>query len=448
MVKRIAPPLAVSEGPGIGPARTFGGPWIGDSPPWMLFVGLGLVMVGSGLNSSVLGVRAEAEGFGLGVTGVVMAAYFAGFLAGTRFAETALGKVGHIRVFAGLASLASSVVLLQGLWVEPFTWAATRFVFGACMAGLFVVVESWLNEMASNTTRGRVLSVYMIVSTGSVGFGQLLLNVDDESGFTLFILVSVLVSLSLVPVTLSASSAPALAFPEPVGVAVLVRQVPTGVLSSLLSGAAAGVLLGIAPVFGSAVGMPTSRLSVFLVVPMLGGLVFQWPVGWLSDRFPRRGVMFVVALIGALAPLAALLVSSASSVTIVAMFVLGGAMFPFYSLTVAYTNDWIQPWQRVGASATLVRVNGTGAIIGPLLAAALMAAGGPRMFFWLLAALFGLAAAHLLYRILSRPPLPLELQTPQVAFPVRATAMAASLLPRRVREEKSQPTDRPSRRRP
>jgi MFS family permease len=332
------------------------------------------------------------------------------------------------------------VVLLQALSVEPVTWAATRFIFGACMAGLYVVVESWLNDMATNETRGRVLSVYMIVGTGGIGLGQLMLNVEDESGFKLFIIVSVLVSLSLVPVTLSASSAPQLAFPEPVRLRDLVRQVPTGVLSSFLSGASAGALLGIAPVFGSAVGMSTGRLSVFLVIPMLGGLVFQWPVGWLSDHFPRRGVMFVVALVGALAPLVALMVRSTSVVTIFAMFAVGGAMFPFYSLTVAYTNDWIQPSERVGASATLIRVNGTGAITGPILAAALMAAGGPRMFFWLLTAVFGLAATHILYRILSRPPLPFDRQTPQVAFPARATAMAASLLPRRVRNGKARGT--------
>jgi len=253
---------------------------------WALFVGLALVMVGNGLNGSVLGVRSEEAGFSLAVTGIIMAAYFAGFLVGTVYTERALKRVGHIRVFAALASTASSVVLLQAVSVTPPTWIITRFLFGACMAGIYVVVESWLNDLATNETRGRLLSVYMFVTMGAVGVGQLLLNVEDNSGFALFIVVSVLVSLSLVPVTLSASSAPPLAVPEPMGFRPLLSRVPTGVVSSFFSGAAAGALLGMGAVYASQVGMSSARLSLFLAAPMVGALLFQFPIGFIADKLP------------------------------------------------------------------------------------------------------------------------------------------------------------------
>ena len=250
---------------------------------WALFLGLGLVMVGNGLNGALLGVRSATEGFGTTVTGVIMASYFAGFLAGTAYTETALRTVGHIRVFAALASLASSVVLVQAVSVEPLTWAITRFLFGACMAGLYVVVESWLNDLATNATRGRILSVYMIVSMGGVAAGQLLLNVEDTSGFTLFIIVSVLVSLSLVPVTLSASSAPPIAVPESTSLRDLIGRVPTGLTASFFSGASAGALLGMAAVYASQIGLDAGRISVVpgrpdggcAAVPMANRLVVR-----------------------------------------------------------------------------------------------------------------------------------------------------------------------------
>lgn len=416
---------------------TTGGPWIPASSvaaaTWALFLGLALVMMGNGLNGSVLGVRSEAEGFGLAVTGIVMASYFAGFLAGTVYAEHALKTVGHIRVFAALASMASTAVLIHALSVNPITWAVMRFLFGGCMAGLYVVVESWLNDLATNKTRGRLLSIYMIVTMGSLSLGQLMLNIDDESGFRLFVLASVLVSVSLVPVTLSASSAPPFAVPEPMGLRKLAGIVPTGVISSFFTGAAAGGLIGMGAVYASAVGMSQTRISVFLTAPLVGAIIAQWPIGWLSDRLPRRGVMFVVALFGVVGALLALMVDDGATAAVLAMGLVGATMFPLYSLSIAYTNDWIKVEQILGASATLIRVNGTGAIVGPLAAAGLMAAFGERLFFWWLAASLGSIAVYLGYRIIAKDPLPFDQQRDYVPFPARASSVAANLIPRRRR---------------
>ena len=162
---------------------------------WALFVGLGLMMMGNGLQGAVLGLQAEDAGFGLGVTGLVMTGYFVGFLVGSRYAEHALRAVGHIRVFAALASVASSTALVHAVIVNPIAWAAMRFVFGLCMAGLYVVVESWLNDLASNETRGRLLGLYMLVGMGGLSLGQLLLNAADPLTFTLLAVASMLVSL-------------------------------------------------------------------------------------------------------------------------------------------------------------------------------------------------------------------------------------------------------------
>ena len=414
-----------------------GGPWIPTSSvagaTWALFLGLALVMSGNGLNGSVLGVRAEAEGFGLAVTGVVMACYFMGFLAGTIYAEHALKTVGHIRVFAALASMASSAVLVHALSVNPVTWGVMRFVFGGCMAGLYVVVESWLNDLATNETRGRLLSIYMIVTMGSMALGQMMLNINDDSGFRLFVLASVLVSVSLVPATLSASSAPPFTVPEPMGFKQLLGVVPTGVVTSFFTGAAAGSLIGMGAVYAASAGLSQTRISVFLTAPLVGAVAAQWPVGWLSDHFPRRGVMFAVSTIGAAGALLALAVGDGDALALVAMGLIGTAVYPLYSLSIAYTNDWITSEQILGSTATLIRVNGTGAIVGPLAAAGLMATFGDRLFFWWVAATLGAISAYLVFRIVARDPPPLDRQRDYVPFPARASATAANLIPRRRR---------------
>ena len=203
-----------------------------------LLVGMALLMVGNGLQASVLGVRAEIEGFGFAVGGAVMAGYFVGFLFGTAVAERFLAAVGHIRVFAALASTASSAAILHAVWVNPVTWALLRLVFGLCLAGLYVVVESWLNDMATNANRGRIMAGYMVVMMGGLGVGQLLLVGGDPAGFELFILVSVLVSLALVPITLSATTAPPVAVPEPLSLRRLVSVIPTGAVTAFWAGAA------------------------------------------------------------------------------------------------------------------------------------------------------------------------------------------------------------------
>ncbi|MDG2027041.1 MAG: MFS transporter [Acidimicrobiales bacterium] len=415
-----------------------GGPLIEGNPTVAaraLLLGVFLLMAGNGLQGSLLGVRTEAEGFSLAAAGIVMACYFAGFLFGSRSAEKLLGQVGHIRVFAALASSASAAVLMHSVFISPVTWGLMRFVTGMCMAGLFVVSESWLNDMATNATRGRLLSLYMVATMGGMTVGQFLLEAADPSGFKLFVLASILVSASLLPVTLSASSSPPTSIPEPLSFRELYWLVPTGVISSFWGGMSAGVLIGLGAVYAVAADLPGNRIPTFLAAPLIGSFLLQWPIGWISDRMSRRTVMLWVA-VAASGVCAGLFAAPAGSWTaIVLMFLLGGTTFPLYSLTIAFAGDWLPQSQLTAASATLVRVNGVGAVFGPLVAAGLMAITSPRAFFAVMIATHALIASYIAWRVLFRDALPVERQRAFVAYPARASAVASNLIGRRRRSQ-------------
>ncbi|MEM9653294.1 MAG: MFS transporter [Actinomycetota bacterium] len=421
-------PVLDEPGPGplIPPSNT-------AAASWALFTGIALLMLGNGLQGSLLGIRSEYEGFSTAATGVVMTAYFVGFLAGSRAAIRALTTVGHIRVFAALASMASTATLVHALTITPVTWALMRFTTGLCMAGLYVVAESWINDLATNKTRGRLLALYMVVTMGGVAGGQFLLNLADPRGFELFVIASVLVSLSLVPTSLSGRSAPPTRVPEPMSISELFSIVPTGLTISALVGMAHGSLLGMGAVYAARAGLAPSQIAIFMGAPMVGGVVLQFPIGTLSDRVPRRGVMFAVA-IGATVSAALLLVAEpAGWVSYLLMFLVGGFSFPLYSLGIAYTNDWIRPEQATGASSSLVTTNGVGAVVGPLLSAGLIVTLGTDMFFVALIVTHGAIAAYLAYRIAFRDALPLSRQGRFQPVSSRASTVIATLASRRRR---------------
>lgn len=390
---------------------------------------MAFLMVGNGLQASVLGVRSEIEGFGFVVGGIVMAGYFVGFLFGTAVAERFLAAVGHIRVFAALASVASSAAILHAVWINPVTWALLRLVFGLCLAGLFVVVESWLNDMATNANRGRVLGGYMVVMMGGLGAGQLLLAGGDPASFELFVLVSVLVSLALVPITLSATTAPPVAVPEPLSLRRLVSVIPTGAVTAFWTGAAHGTLLGLAAIYAKSEGLSDGRIAMFTAAAPLGCVVFQWPIGWLSDRVSRRGVIGVTALAAAAAATGALLAEPGSAPSLLLMFLFGGFTFPLHSLAVAITADRVAPAQITSATATLVRLTGLGAAIFPAVTGAIMGATGPAAFYLVLVGVHAVIAVYVVYRIVAHPTIPVTEQSDYCVLPARATAVTANLHP-------------------
>lgn len=395
-----------------------------------LFIGIALLMAGNGLQNTLLGVRAEAEGFGSTVAGLVMAMNFVGFVAGAALAPRFLRQVGHVRVFAALASAGSSVVLVQAVFVNPLVWAVGRFSWGACLAGLIVVAETWLNELATNENRGRLLARYMVITMGAIATGQLLVATADTNGFALFAVASVLVSLALVPMSLSASSNPRVVVPEPIKLGTLLRTAPTGVVVAFLVGAALGSISGIGPVYAAARGLSPVQVAFFVAAPMVGSLFGQIPLGRLSDRVPRRVVIVAAAAMAASMCLLMLLIDERSAAGIAIMAVMGAFAYPVYSLAIAQANDWLRDAQRAGASALMVRMNGIGATAGPICAALTMSIT-LNAFYFIMAAAHILIVVFVMARVLLVAGPAVTDQGSFHPIPARASAGFAALLRRR-----------------
>jgi MFS family permease len=392
-------------------------------------------MLGNGLQGSLLGVRAGGAGFSDTATGIVMAGYFAGFLAGSLIAPVAVRGVGHIRVFAALAAIASIAILVHGLFVTPVVWTGMRLITGFAYAGLYVVAESWLNDRSSNADRGGLLAIYMIVGYLGMGGGQVLLNAAPTDDIDLFILVSVLVSVAVVPLLLSAGTdAPSARAPRALGLVELYQQSPLGVTGTLVSGFAKGAVFGMGAVYARAIGLPVPEVALFMGTLIVGGAIFQWPLGKLSDRFDRRLVICGVALATAAAA-AGTHAAAAELWTLIALAsVFGGLMLALYPLCLAYINDHVAPDQMVAASRGAVLCTGAGAVMGPLLVGPLMDVIGPVAFFGILALVHGAMGGFGLWRM-HRRAAPRE-RTPYVALsasgsPVSTAAAATFAAVRR-----------------
>lgn len=395
---------------------------------WALLLGIALIMLGNGLQGTLLGLRASLEGFPTATTGLVMTGYYVGFAAGSTIIPGFVKKVGHIRVFAAMASLASGVVLLHSLWVHPAGWTGFRMVAGFCFSGLFIVAESWLNDAATNRTRGQLLSVYMMLTFGGMASGQFLLLLADPGSFELFILVSLLVSLALVPISLSASRAPRFEAPTHLGWRDLYAISPLGVMGAVLVGVAQAAFFAMGPVYANLSGRSVGQVSAFVSAALLGGMLLQWPIGRLSDTFDRRHVITAVTFVAAAAALAAWPVSTLSWPAFLALvFVFGGTSLPLYSLCLAHANDFLEPDQIVSASATLVLAGAVGLSLGPVLAGAAMSvAGAPALFAVLTLAHAGIGG-FALYRMTRREARPKEEQRHYEAMSPRASPIGAAI---------------------
>ncbi|MFU8804682.1 MAG: MFS transporter [Bradymonadaceae bacterium] len=372
---------------------------------WALFVGIALIMLGNGLQTSLLGLRATMEGFPTGATGAIMSAFYVGFLAGSRLTPRIVGNVGHIRVFAAWSSMASAAILLHGLLIDPFFWGAMRFVTGFCYAGLYVVAESWLNDRADNRSRGRLLSVYMVVQYAGLAGGQLLLNLGSPAELILFVLTSVLISLALVPIALTTTAPQPTEEQESLGLRALYRLSPLGVMACAGAGLSTGALLGMGAVFAETIGLSVAHVSIFMAMLILGAVCLQFPIGRLSDRFDRRRVIIttnIVAVTVAVGAWAAMDLGPAAVLGLI--FLVGGICLPLYALGMAHTNDDLRPGQMVAASSSLVLVFGLGATLGPVLVAAFMSILGPGGFYLSIAGIHGLIAIFAIYRTTRRSP--------------------------------------------
>ena len=368
-------------------------------------------MLGDGLQGSLLAVRSDQEGFSATVTGLVMSSFYVGFLLGSIMTPKITAQVGHIRVFAAFAALASAAILIHAVFIQVPIWIALRFISGFCFAGLYIVAESWLNDRATNETRGKLLSLYMIVSYLGFGAGQLLLNLAEPTEFLLFILTSVLISVAVVPLLLSAGSPPA--FLESVNISLrdLFRLTPLGITSMFVDGLVTATFFSLGPVYGQRIGLDVENISYFMAAAVVGTIIFQGPVGALSDRFDRRIVLTVITILAALAAVICVPLSQESNLMLfLSVGLFGGLALPLYSICIAYTNDHLHPSQMVAASGGLVLTGGLGAVLGPVLVASLMDQFGEQSFFWSMAGILGLMGLFALYRMTRSAAVPRDKQ--------------------------------------
>ena len=266
-----------------------------------------------------------------------------------------VGSVGHIRVYAALASLASTAALLHAVVDSPIVWLVLRIISGFSQAGLYIVAESWLNDSATNENRGRLLSIYMIVIMGGLGLGQLLLSVADPGAATLFIVSSVLVSLAVVPVTLSVGKAPDFHWTARLPVRKIWEAAPAGVIGGFGAGFANGAIIALGAVYGTETGMSVDRIAVFMGLLVIGAVVIQWPVGVVSDRMRRRRAILLITLLAAALAALGAVVDPLGSGMLVVIFVFGGTTFPLYSLSLSHINDHAPPGSAIAVSVSSSR---------------------------------------------------------------------------------------------
>jgi MFS family permease len=385
---------------------------------WALLLGILLLLVGNGLQGTLLGIRGGIEGYDAETMSLVMSAYYAGFLIGSRRAMPMIRRVGHVRVFAALGSLISAAFILYAAAPDPWVWVAMRFLVGFSFAGVYVVAESWLNASASNETRGQALSLYMIVQMVGIISAQFFLNLADPGGYTLFVAMSVLVSVSFLPILLTTVAAPPFQSTRPMTLGQLFRTSPLGCIGTFLLGGVFAAIFGMGSVFGTEKGLTVAQISAFVAAIYIGGLVFQYPIGWVSDRMDRRVLIMGLTAVGAGLTLAGAAFSEAYAVVLTLGFIIGGVANPLYSLIIAYTNDFLAPQDMAAASGGLLFINGLGAMSGPVVIGALMTRFGANAYFAYVGVLFGLIAAYALYR-----------STRRAAPSVEATSSYAPVLP-------------------
>ena len=369
---------------------------------WALLLGMMLLMLGNGLQGTLLGVRGPAAGFSTLEMSLVMSGYFVGFLGGSRITPELIRRVGHIRVFAALGSLISAVLILYPAFANPYAWMLGRVVIGFCFSGVYVTAESWLNNSVTNDQRGKALSLYMIVQMVGIIAAQALLNVPDASGFLLFIIPSVLVSVAFAPILLSISPTPAFETTKPKSLRALFRVSPLGFVGMFLLGSVFAAQFGMSAVFGAEAGLTLAEISVFVSSFYVGALLLQYPLGWLSDRMDRRVLIMATAAMGGGAAVLAFLVPDNYPVLLVAAFLIGGSSNPLYSLLIAHTNDFLDHEDMAAASGGMLFINGLGAIAGPVITGWLMSVMGPPGYFVIIAVLMIALTLYALYRMTQR----------------------------------------------
>ena len=386
---------------------------------WALFTGFGMIIISHGFQGNLLGIRAVLEDFNYIATGTMMSGYFIGYFVGANMVPNLVSKVGHIRVFAAFASIASLSALVHAVFVDPYVWTISRFLTGFSMIGIFIIVESWLNDRATNKTRGKVLSLYMLVTYIGMSMGNLLLNVSSPKNYEPFIMISLLFSIALVPILLTKRKPPTFKKTSSIKIKELFKISPFGSFSTFCSGFIFSALLTMLSVYAVTMNLSVFETSVLLVGVTLAGALFQWPIGSLSDNYDRRLIIIGCCLFASVFTILSIFYSGLSFNDLLAeemfrfsyfavgtgmdktklfvfIILLAGMILPLFSLNLALVNDYIPKEKFVAAGGGLNIIFGLGAIGGPIICSILMSLLGPNgffihlLFFLLIITLFGI----------------------------------------------------------
>ncbi len=390
---------------------------------WALFLGYAVLIVAHGLQGNLLGLRSVLENFNIIATGALMSGYFIGYFVGATIVPNLVGKVGHIRVFAAFASTASLSILLHSIIVDPYVWILGRFITGFSIISIFVVVESWLNDRATNKTRGKVLSIYMIITFVGIGIGTLLLNFNNPTNYEPFILVSLLLSIALVPILLTKRKPPTFKKISRIKIKELYKISPLGTFSMFCVGFIHPAIFTMGAVYGALMNFSILEISLYLFLITIAGAIFQWPIGYLSDRFDRRIILVITALFGSILSILCFFSVSSSPDFInlssnwrnilqhisnhrflfyIFISLYAGMSLPLFSLNLAYVNDFLSKEKFVSAGAGMQIIFGISAMIAPFVCSFFMKIFGPNGLFIFLFIFQTLIVLFGFYRMIKR----------------------------------------------
>ena len=410
--------------------------------PTVLQVLLSVVLLDAALAilSPLIGLQLARRGVAPEVIGLISSAYYVGFLAGTLTCHKIIDRVGHIRAFGVFAVVAANSTLLHVLFDDAYFWIGLRIVVGYGVAGLIVIIESWLNDKATTATRGRVFALYMAVTWAASGLGPLALNIDDPTGQILFVVITMLIAFSLVPMSLTKVRNPEVAHREHFGIRRLYSISPTGTIVLFASGLVPTSIYALLPLYTEQKGYSTAELSIVFSVAVIAALVIQFPIGYLADHLGRRPLMFVSAAGAAIASVALVFLGGQSFWWLLILyFVLEGLLAPLYALAVGQASDYVEKKDFVATSAGLLFAWGVGASLGPTLGGIAIRPLGEEGLFIFTAASLVLIAAFVAYRMLRRQAKSVVEQTNYVAVPQTAATWGAPELDPRSEPEPEEP---------
>tara|TARA_Y100000590_G_scaffold8090_1_gene10180 strand:+ start:945 stop:2231 length:1287 start_codon:yes stop_codon:yes gene_type:complete len=383
---------------------------------WALFTGYFVLMIAHGFQGNLLGVRSVVEEFNFLATGAIMSGYFVGYFAGANSIPKFVGKVGHIRVFAAFASMASLSILIHAVFVNPVVWTLGRFITGFSIVAIFIVMESWLNDRANNRTRGQLLSIYMFITLMGLSLGTLLLNFSSPEKYEPFILISLLLSSALIPILLTKRKAPKFKKLGYIDIKGLYKTSPLATVSMFCTGMIHSALFSLGAVYAAAMNFTIFEISMLLFLVTIFGGIFQWPIGYYSDKSDRRIIIIFCSLFSALFCILAIFASGTSlqnmylatnmGIDKIMFFIYvslyAGMAIPLFTLNLAYVNDYIPKEKFVAAGGGMQIIFGLGAMAGPFFCSLIMNKYGTNGFFVHLLSFHIIISLFGLYRITKR----------------------------------------------